>query len=145
MWLHYMGGDYAQAKVELDLLLQDDKQWRRGYHFIRRALTHRYLGQGAALPAEAPRLAQLTDEWPRPLIDWLLDKTDTEAVLRAARAGTTPEERLCEAYFYMGEKYRADGDSQRAADYYEKALEQGITEYVEDVMARRRLASLRSK
>lgn len=136
-----MSGDYVEAKRELDLLLQET-QWRRGYYFIRRALTQRYLGQSAGLPDDAARAAQLPSEWPRPLIDLLLDKTNVEAVLRAARAGGTQEERLCEAYFYIGEKYNADGDSRRAADYYKKALEQGVTESVEDVMARRRLAAL---
>ena len=116
----------------------------RRYPVIMWSLTHRYLRDGAAPPNEIAHAAQLPSDWPRPLIDWLGDKTDADAVLQAARAGSAPAERLCEAYFYMGERYNADGDSKRASEYYKKALEQGITEFVENGMAQRRLASLAS-
>jgi transglutaminase-like putative cysteine protease/lipoprotein NlpI len=86
MWVHYMNAEYGRAKEELELLLQDDAEWRRGYYFIRRALTLRYLGQPVA-PPDPVRAAKLTDEWPRPLIDWLLEKVDAEAsCARPARA-----------------------------------------------------------
>jgi lipoprotein NlpI len=73
------------------------------------------------------------------------DKIDADALIRSAREGSTPAERLCEAYFYMAERYAAEDKPQLAADHYRKALDQGVTEFVENDMARRRLASLASK
>lgn len=60
---------------------------------------------------------------------------------REPRARAVPAERLCEAYFCIGEKFNADGDAQSAAEYFRNPVDEGVTEFVEDEMARRRLAS----
>jgi lipoprotein NlpI/transglutaminase-like putative cysteine protease len=142
MLTRYMERDFIAARRDLETLLQDNAQWQRGYPVIVWSLTQRYLRDASGPPGEAAHAAQLPSDWPRPLIEWLQDKIDADAVLRAARAGSGAPERLCEAYFYMGERYAAEGDVKRAAEHYRKALEQGITEFVEDNMARRRLAAL---
>ena len=50
-----------------------------------------------------------------------------------------PGQRLCEAYFYLGEKADADGDKARAVKYFKQAADQGVTEFVEDHLAHLRL------
>jgi hypothetical protein len=45
-----------------------------------------------------------------------------------------------EAYFYIGEAYLADGDNRHAPEYFQKAVDQGVTEFYEDRASRNELA-----
>ena len=54
-------------------------------------------------------------------------------------------EQLCEAHFFIAERYLMAGDVKRAADHYEKTVSQGVTEYLEHGLAMRRLAALRKR
>jgi lipoprotein NlpI len=70
----------------------------------------------------------------------VLGKTTPDAAIAAAKATKNPAESLCEAYFYIGEQYAAAGDEKQARSYWQKARDQGVVEYIEDVGARLRLA-----
>jgi lipoprotein NlpI len=86
---------------------------------------------------------QLPTEWPRALVDWSRGKASVDAVIASAKSGSASAERLCEAYFYIGEKYLAEGDTARAKEFFQKAVDQGVTEFIEDGSSRQRLASLK--
>jgi len=68
------------------------------------------------------------------------DRPDDSAV-QSAKSGTPANERLCEAYFYLGEGYLADGDIRRAREYFQKSIDQGVTEFYEDGAARGELVA----
>jgi len=137
----YFAKDYAAARADFDELLKDRSQVRRGYPIVWRSLTSSQGGQDSKDLARLPD-EQLPSDWPRPLVDWALGKASVDAVIASAKSGTTAAQRLCEAYYYVGEKYLADGDTRRAREFFQKAVDQGITEFIEDGSARNRLASI---
>lgn len=139
----YFSRDYAAAKADLDELLKDRAQVRRGYPLVWLSLASRQAGLDASSVTSAIADDQLPSDWPRPLVDWARGKINAEAVIAGAKAGEGAAERLCEAYFYIGERYMAEGDKSRAAEFFQKAIDQGVVEYVEDGSSRNRLAMLK--
>ena len=137
----FMSADYRGAKAELEALLQDPGTVRRGYALIYLSLAARHLREDVR-----PTIAALADQaepnWPRPLIDLAAGKATEQSVLAAAKDGEQSREQLCEAYYYLGLGYLADGDTRRARNYFRESISQGITEYIEDGRSRRELAKL---
>jgi len=136
----YFQKDLAGARADLEQELKNASEVRRGYPVVWLALALRQSGVSdpAALKA-AYAEEQLPREWPRPLVDLMLGRSDVDAVVKAAKATKNADEALCEAYFYIGEKYHVEGDESRATGYWRKAADLGITEYIEDGAARARL------
>jgi lipoprotein NlpI/transglutaminase-like putative cysteine protease len=139
----YFKRDFAAATSELDELLKDQGQVRRGYPLLWLSLASRNGGIDVSRIDAAITEDQLPTEWPRALVDWSRGKLSADAVIASAKSSKESAERLCEAYFYIGEKYLADGDTARAKDYFQKSVDQGITEYLENGSSKRRLASLK--
>lgn len=138
---HYFRDDLGAARSDLQSMLKDDPRVRRGYPLLWLWLAERRAGTASDVQAVVST-EQLPTEWPRPLIDLAFGKNDVNAVINAAKATKNAAESLCEAYFYIGERYFAEGDTTHAREYWRKAVDQGIVEYVEDNAARLRLASV---
>lgn len=136
----YFGGDLAGARADWEQMLKETSAVRRGYPLVWLALDLRRQGQDTAPVATSYAQDDWPTEWPRPLIDMVLGKTTPDAAIAAAKATKNPAESLCEAYFYIGEQYAAAGDEKQARSYWQKARDQGVVEYIEDVGARLRLA-----
>ena len=141
----YVARDYAAARDDAERVLQDASAWRRGYPLVMWALMQQRTGGDASRADRPSRESDLPTGWPRPLVDWALGERSADDLLRAARSGGMPAERLCEAYFYLGEQADARGDAGLAAEYFRKAVEQGVTEFIEDGLARLRLAALQAR
>ncbi len=139
----YFSRDFAAARSDLDELLKDRAQVRRGYPLVWLSLASRNGGIDVSKSHESITDDQLPTEWPRALVDWSRGKASVDAVIAAAKSGSASAERLCEAYFYIGEKYLAEGDTARAKEFFQKAVDQGVTEFIEDGSSRQRLASLK--
>jgi len=138
---HFFKGELDAARADLSQSLKDPEAVRRGYPVLLLSLAMRQQGLNpAALKADFAA-DQLPAGWPRPLIDHAFGLVDAEAVLRAAKAEKQPNESLCEAYYYLGEAYRAMGDTGRANEAFRKAVDQNVLEFVEDSAARFRLAN----
>ena len=141
----FMANDTAGASEALQTLLRENAAWQRGYPLVLWSLLQRRISGGAGAPPDTggvPHESELPTDWPRPLIDWSRGKTDTDAMLAAARAGPVPAERLCEAWYYLGERFAAEGDLRRAEDAWRKSVQQGVREFTEDGLSRLRLAQL---
>lgn len=143
----YLANDYAGANEALAPLLRESGAWQRGYPLVLWSLVQRRIGKAGDRPdtGGVPREAELPTDWPRPLIDWARGSGDADALLTAARAGPQPAERLCEAYYYLGERYAADGDLRRAQDAWRKSVDQGVREFLEDGLSRLRLAQVAAR
>ncbi len=139
MLSRYLAKDFAGAAAERDRLLKLDAGWRRGYPVVMGMLIDRRNGRPADAASVGAHERDLPSDWPRQLVDWSQGKIDAAALLAAARQGSAPAQRLCEAYFYLGEKADADGDKSGAAKYFKQATDQGVIEFVEDHLARMRL------
>ena len=115
---------------------------RRGYPIVWLSMAMRQGKEDAATLEAAYPKDQLPSEWPRQLIEMAWGRSTPDSVIEAAKASKTPQEALCEAYFYVGEKYFAEGDVGRATEFWRKAADQGVVEFVEDGAARGRLATI---
>ncbi|WP_428310292.1 DUF3857 domain-containing protein [Hydrocarboniphaga sp.] len=142
---HYMARDYAAARQDIEDVLREPAAVRRGYPLLFLYLSVR-AGGGDGAAALQPYLMQAQDlptDWPRPLIERYLGNGSDSSVIDAAEAGKPQDERLCEAYFYMAEQHLADGDPRQARRYFEKAIDQQVTEYTEHGASQMELARLK--
>jgi lipoprotein NlpI/transglutaminase-like putative cysteine protease len=138
----YFKRDFGATKTDLEEMLTDRSVVERGYPLIWLSMAMRHAGLNVqALQTQYPT-EQLPTDWPRPLVDLALGSTSVDAVIAAAKAAKSPLEPLCEAYFYIGEKYFTEGDTARAQDYWRKAAELGVVEYMEHSAAKLRLAGV---
>jgi lipoprotein NlpI/transglutaminase-like putative cysteine protease len=138
----YFTKEYALARSDLQEMLKDRTQVRRGYPLVWLSILDRKAGADPAQALAAFADDQLPVDWPRPVVDWARGKMTEDAMISAAKTDRGAAEHLCEAYYYIGERYFAEGDTKRAAAYFAKVVDQGVTEFVEDAAARIRLAEL---
>jgi lipoprotein NlpI/transglutaminase-like putative cysteine protease len=139
----HLAGRWPQAQADWQAGLADRAMQRRGYPLLWLALATRRAGADVgALLQSYPRENWPTD-WPRPLLEAAFGQGTPEAAMQAAKASKTPLEAQTEAFFYLGEKLYAEGDTARARDQWRKALELGVVEFVEHGAAKQRLASTR--
>lgn len=138
----YFKKDLPAARADLQTLLKDRSAVRRGYPLIWLSLALRSEGQDPAALESAYPGDQITSDWPRPLIDMAVGKTSTDSAILAAKAAKNPVESLCEAYFYIGEKFFAEGNLKRAAEFWRKSVDQGVVEYTEHRAAVLRLGAV---
>ncbi len=141
----YFKTELAAAQTDWTQLLKDRAAVRRGYPIVWLSLALRQQNMDASNLEKNYPSDQLPTDWPRPLVDFALGKLSVDAVIQAAKAEKGSAEALCEAYFYIGEKFRAEGDASRATDYWRKSVDQGILEFVEDAASRFRLDLAASK
>jgi lipoprotein NlpI/transglutaminase-like putative cysteine protease len=137
----YFKPELGAAEADLTELLKAQSAVRRGYPIVWLSLAMRQDGRGPATLATTYPKDQLPTGWPRPLVDMALGQASVDAVISAAQSEKNPAESLCEAYFYIAEKYRAEGDAGRAAMYWRKSVDQGVVEFIEDAASRLRLAT----
>jgi lipoprotein NlpI/transglutaminase-like putative cysteine protease len=141
----YFANDLPAAQADWKDLLKDRSAVRRGYPIVWLSMAMRQRKEdAAALDAAYPK-DQLPSEWPRQLIEMAWGRTTPDSVIEAAKSSKTPVEALCEAYFYIGEKYYTEGDVGRATEFWRKAADQGVVEFLEDGAARSRLATISAR
>ncbi len=84
-------------------------------------------------------------EWPGFVAAFFLSTAPSDRVLSVAKSPYQgdPKLRLCEAYFYVGERSLIDGKNIEAADFFQKALDSGGTGASEYQLAKEELRRLR--
>jgi lipoprotein NlpI len=82
--------------------------------------------------------------WPGPVVSVYLGAATPASLLDAAKDAdpTTEKQRLCRAYFYLGEYALIAGNRSDAATYFEQSLQNGAAEYSEAVAAHAELQML---
>lgn len=102
-----------------------------------------YLGQeragkrGKSLLAENASRLDLT-QWPGQVVDFYLGRTTADD-LKASIDGPDSRERRekeCEYFFYVGEYYLLRGEKKAAAKMFRRALDTGITDFIEYTTAK---------
>jgi len=141
----YLARDVSAAQADWNTLLKDRAQVRRGYPIVWLSMAARQGGQGITALGAAYPTDQLSNDWPRPIVDMALGRNTPDDLIKVARQTKTPRESLTEAYFYIAEKYYSEGDAQRASEYWRMSTEQGVVEFVENSTARARLAGVSAK
>ncbi len=135
--------DYAAARLDFQDLLKDRAQVRRGYPIVWLSILDRQAGLDPGQTLARFTDEQLSTDWPRPIVDWARGRSNIDTLVNSAKSDRGAAERLCEAYYYIAERYLAEGDTRRAIEYFHKTVDQGITEFVEDAAARNRIAELK--
>lgn len=119
--------DFAQAsalgQLEAPML---------AYRWIALQDTARGADADACVKAAPPPVSD--DPYDR-LVSMLAGKLTPEELL----ANAPDHERECEACFFIGELHRARGDMTTACSWYHKTVAFGLTDFVEHVLAQRRL------
>ena len=133
------------AHGDLVEVLKDPSAVRRGYPIVWLSMVMRQSGRDVTQLQTTFVKDQLPTQWPRPLLDFALGTATAEFLVDAARRSSAPQESLCEAYFYIAERYRAEGSPARAVEYWRKSVDTGMVEYLENGASKLRLAEAASK
>lgn len=137
-YAHYFARNYGEASRNLLSLLKTRSEINEGYSTIWLYLAARRNNEEAAAVVK-PYLARNQSAWPHPLLQYLMGSRTLEQALEVARAGQKDQSRLCELYFYVGEKYLIEGNAAQAREYFKKSMDTGVIEFNEYVMSKRSL------
>lgn len=138
-----------RAKLALDDIdqfysLDTDDPYRILWYYI----IQKEVDQDAAQGFLRAVLKQVNKQhWAFSLVEYYLgDISEAEVVARLlvdVKSQNELNNRLCEAYFYLGKYQRAQGNQSKAANYFKLALSTNVFEYVEHRYARLELELLR--
>ena len=72
-------------------------------------------------------------DWPGPVIALYLGRASPEQVLAATADKNQNRQREleCEAFFYVGQFHLLSGQRPKAAEFFRKAIETGLTDFIE--------------
>lgn len=105
--------------------------------------------QSAASQLREARKVLNEDNWATGIVDFYLGTMSEDALLNSLIRGVSSErelnDRLCEAYFYLGKYHSAKGRKGMASSYFKLALSTNVYKYVEHRYARLELTLLRER
>jgi lipoprotein NlpI len=144
----YYGGRAELAISDLNRFYEKDKH--DPYRVLWSFIVEQNVDRDKALANLAIHRKKLDDEnWATSIVDFYLGRVDETAVIADlvddVKSQKQLNDRLCEAYFYLG-KYHSDlGNKIKAANYFKLSLSTNVFEYVEYRFSRVELARLREK
>ncbi|HEX2567114.1 MAG TPA: DUF3857 domain-containing protein [Burkholderiales bacterium] len=138
----YGSGNYAGAKAQLLELLKSGAQVEYVYPALWLYLSARRSGEDGIAAVQSYLPVSSRPSWPYPVLQYFIGKADFDQAFSAARQDPKDPSRLCELYYYVGEKYRAEGDLARAREYFQKSIDTGVIEFTEYAMAKRGIKEL---
>jgi lipoprotein NlpI len=141
-YANYFNADYRASIDDWKTLLNDRSARERGYPAIWLYLSTRRSGEDGVAAVKPFLPAQAAPEWPNQVLQWFAGTASYDQALKVAEENPKDPSRLCELYFYAGEKYLLDGDAGKAKEYFRKSVGTGVTEFNEYNMARHELAKL---
>lgn len=141
----YFNGNYSAAREDLQKLLGSSSDSRKSYPALWLYLATRRLGEDGSDAVRQHMAAAAASPWPYPILQMFMGTATFEQALRAAREGTPDPSRLCELYFYAGEKALLDGDVRGAREFFAKSVNTGVVEFNEYAMAKRRMTTLETR
>jgi lipoprotein NlpI len=143
----YYGGRSDLATADTSMFLEKDKSdpIRVLWQFI----AARQVDEIEAFAELTENRAKLSEQqWATSIVDFYLGKINEAAVVAALISDVQSQEqlnnRLCEAYFYLGKYHAAMGNNTTAANYFKLSLSTNVHEYVEHKYARIELANIRA-
>jgi len=139
-------GEYAQAARSFALAMENDHGMGAVYGaiWLHVAATRAGLEGSSPLPQIAAALPPT--HWPAPVIQMLLGASAPEEAIAAAD-NPDPDtylEQKCEAYFYAGQYYLTQHDTERARAAFDAAVATGVAEFLEYDWARRELELMKA-
>jgi lipoprotein NlpI len=128
--LHYLGQDEKASEV-LDSALKDANGEGMMYSSIWRYIVSAQKDGKQALSSAMENSQDRS--WPYPILEMLTGKINPDELLKASSSSDKGinEDRHCEAYFYIGQKYLIENDKEKAKEYFKKSVEEGVAPFVE--------------
>ena len=107
------------------------------YAELWRVWTQKRLGITPDAAQLALAKAEPAGDWPRPALAMLHGLMTPEQALATldSKKGDDRDMALVEGYFYVGQHYLAQGNKEKAAEFFNKAREKGVIVYIEHVAA----------
>lgn len=142
-FVEYYRGNYAEAKshfLELSRGARNDTD--KLYAVLWLYLSARRNGEDGAALVQANLPFGTSSKWPYSVIQAITGAASLDQVIREAKEGEKDPSRLCELYFYLGEKSSIDGDIPRARQYFRDSIGTGVVEFNEFLTSKRSLARL---
>jgi lipoprotein NlpI len=142
----YYGGRYNLAMSDIKQYYDNDPQ--DAYRLLWTYIVAVKVNKMSAMEELAEQRKLITkDQWSNNIIDFYLGKISQKALLDSVVMGIDTRnqmnERLCEAYFYLGKYYRALGQMRVATNFFKLALATNVFEFVEYRFARAEIAAIR--
>jgi len=140
--------ELSAAEKDFEQTLQLGRGELRRFAVLWRYLSAEHDGRDGAGQLVADTQNVNLDRWPGVIARFYLDAVDAETVL-ADTGDPDPNvtrERLCVAYFFIAQKHLLDGSAAKARENFQKALDTGVTEFIQYKAAQReldRIATLR--
>jgi lipoprotein NlpI len=142
-FVEYYRGNYSEATGHLMAFGKNNRdETMKLYAALWLYLSAGHSGQDGIAAAKEQMPAGPSSRWPNPILQLLMGAGTLEQALKAAKDGTNDPSKLCELYFYLGEKSLFDGDKSRARKYFQQSIDTGVVEFNEYLFARRSLARL---
>ena len=118
----------------------------RAYDAIWAALSRMRRGADAGSALEQGAAKTKPDQWPTPVVMYLLDRIDRDALMAAAARGEEKDRKgqECEGRFYSAERLLAEKKTGEARTLLEKARDDCPRDYLEYYEAIRELGKLPS-
>jgi lipoprotein NlpI len=142
MFAHYDRGMYEEARDEALELLKDPDEVERSYAALWLYLSAHRLGDAdGVLNGHFP--SGSAPDWPYPVLEMLANKITMEkAIQDASDSGRQSPEKLCELYYYAGERELLKGDQRKASEYLRKSVATSVSEFREYILAKHELERL---
>ncbi len=144
----YYAGRAELASADTAAFLEKDKS--DPYRVLWNFITENKVDPVAAASELAAHRQRLDESnWATSIVDFYLgnidEKTVIASLLKEVNSQAELNNRLCEAYFYLGKYHAARGNQMIAANYFKLSLSTNVHEYVEHKYARIELGNLRSQ
>ena len=87
--------------------------------------------------------SRLSGAWPTEGVALVLGESASDKIIAAAKQDAKESRmRLCEAYFYLGQKALMDGNLDDAKSWFSKSVDTNIVVYREHILAQHELSRL---
>lgn len=142
----YYGGRSELAQQDTEAFLNQDTSdpIRAIWHYI---ITKNHDPETAFEQLSQARTSLNDDNWMSSIVDFYIGQANEREViatlLQDVRSQTQLNNRLCEAYFYLGKYHSWQGNHSIAENYFKLSLSTNVYEYVEHRYARIELNKLR--
>lgn len=136
-------GKYELARENFEAALDRASSQEFPYVTIWFSLASKRAGMDAT--PRVPMLpASRSNDWPSAIVSLLNGSLSTDALI--AVANSNPHERrarLCEAYYFLGQKALAEGDPISAKRWFEESVETDVIMYREHILSKNELKRMR--
>jgi lipoprotein NlpI len=134
--VNFYAGEFASAVTDLEARIKAAGARDKAYAWLWLDMASKRLGGDGNERKE--RLAEYAnsikhDGWPMPIVKYYRGEIDEDAVLKAAKDSndTTQRWQLCEANYFIGQRYLHSKDTRAAKRAFERARDTEVFEFIE--------------